>query len=164
MLLYVAIYRGQRTTRCNLILYVSSGAYYIYLPRYRPLLSSSTKPAACAAPPRPSIALLGTYLSSSSSPAPAPERDRDRDQGREMPGPVVKTEWPELVGQPFYPSCVRIQADRPDTRLIIVDIGPDEALPDDWPKDYQRVFVRIDATLTVLGAPDYPNPPWPKCG
>ncbi|OQU84269.1 hypothetical protein SORBI_3004G023766 [Sorghum bicolor] len=84
----------------------------------------------------------------------------EREMGREMIGKVVKTEWPELVGQLYYPAHLTIMAERPD--VTIVELAPLEDLPYAWPSDYTRVCVKVDTrTMTVYGDQSYP---YPRCG
>ncbi|KAG0531483.1 hypothetical protein BDA96_04G026800 [Sorghum bicolor] len=85
----------------------------------------------------------------------------EREMGREMLGPVVKTEWPELVGRPYYDAYHAIMADRPD--VTITELAPLEDLPYSWPYDFTRVCIRIDnRDLTVYGGD--PSYPYPRCG
>jgi hypothetical protein len=83
--------------------------------------------------------------------------ESSREMGREMLGPVVKTSWPELVGQPYITAYPTIIGERPDVH--IQELAPLEDLPYAWPSDYTRVCVKVDTrTMTVYGDPSYPYP------
>lgn len=70
-----------------------------------------------------------------------------------MPGPVVKTSWPEVLGMPNHEAQDIIRNDRPDLRIEVQLAGG--GFPPPLVRDYRRVIIYVNpnARLTVARVP-----------
>jgi hypothetical protein len=79
---------------------------------------------------------------------------REGPIGRAKPGPVVPTQWPQLVGTAYYTAVQIICTERPD--VYIEEHEPGDVIPPGG-LDYTRVRVFIDGNFQVA-------PPAPVVG